>query len=202
MKVFKFLLLAATAGFAVSCAQKADGVEEDPMAEQMTYTLNQENSSLEWKGKKTETYFHTGTVKFGDGMMKMKGEELEMGEFMIDMSTIKAEDKNLDQAKNTDLTTHLHGPDFFNVANFKDVKVKLGEYKDGKLQVMLNILGKDITTTIDADIKQSDDKAWITGKFDVDFKELNIMGMQPQEGENEYVQPIVTYDLKIEMDKQ
>ena len=202
MKAFKFLLMAAVTGLAVSCAEKADGVEEDPAATEATYTLNQEKSTLSWKGKKTETYYHEGKVRFSDGTLKMKGEELISGNFTLDMSTIKAEDPNLDQAKNDTLSAHLKGPYFFNVENYKDVKVTLGSYRDGQLEVKMNVLGKDINTMVDADIKLSDDKAWLTGKFDIDFKELNVIGMQPQEGEKEYVQPIITYNLNIELDRQ
>ncbi len=201
MKAFKFLLMAAVAVSAASCAEKADGVEENPQAEEATYVIDKEASTLEWKGQKNENYFHTGKVWFSDGQMTMKGEELISGNFTLDMSTIKAEDPNLDQVKNDTLSAHLQGPYFFNVKNYKDVKVTLGSYKDGKLEVKMNVLGKDLDKTIDADIKLSDDKAWITGKFDVDFKELNMPGMQVQEGQ-EPIQPLVSYNLKIEMNKQ
>jgi hypothetical protein len=49
--------------------------------------------------------------------------------------------------------------------------------------------------------KFSGDDALIAGAFDVDFSDLKIKGMQPREGKDSHVLPVIHFDLNLVLSK-
>ena len=204
MKKFGILFLAAGALSLGACTQT---VEEETVVEAVTYSLDAENSSLSWKGTMSPKYFHTGTVDFQSGSITMQGDSLTEGSFVVDMSTIKNTDLE-DAGKATYLQGHLTGTIvdedhpvdmFFNIEKFPTVKVKLGEYKDGKLTTTLMILGSELTQDVAVTLSSDEDGASIKGKFSMDFGALGIPGLaQMEEGS---ISSTIDFDLNVMLTK-
>ena len=51
-------------------------------------------------------------------------------------------------------------------------------------------------------LKASDKEATIKGKFDLDVSALKLEGMQPEEGSEEHVLPIISFDLNVVLTKK
>ena len=110
---------------------------------QENFTVNVENSNLNWKGYKP-TGTHNGTIKLLSGNVAMENNKIIGGNFVADMSTIKEADGN---AK---LEGHLKSEDFFEIAvyplsNFEITEI---ENKGEKIQVTGNMTIKGITKQI------------------------------------------------------
>ena len=110
---------------------------------QENFTVNVENSNLNWKGYKP-TGTHNGTIKLLSGNVAMENNKIIGGNFVADMSTIKEVDGN---AK---LEGHLKSEDFFEIAvyplsNFEITEI---ENKGEKIQVTGNMTIKGITKQI------------------------------------------------------
>ena len=96
---------------------------------QENFTVNVENSNLNWKGYKP-TGTHNGTIKLLSGNVAIENNKIIGGNFVADMSTIKEADGN---AK---LEGHLKSEDFFEIAvyplsNFEITEI---ENKGEKIQ--------------------------------------------------------------------
>jgi len=97
------------------------------------------------------------------------------------------------------LAGHLKNEDFFNVAKYATAHVHIGEYKDGKLHTTVNVLGKEVSHHIPVTLKADAKTASISGKFDFDFTEAHIPGTIPEEGDEESISPIFTFDLDLKL---
>ena len=101
--------MAAAAAFVLaSCSSDETTNEEngEGSVEAVTYTLDNANSSIQWKGGMSADYFHSGTVKFSEGSLTVEGEAVT-GSFTVDMTTI--DDTSLEDPKSDDLTGLLQG---------------------------------------------------------------------------------------------
>jgi len=191
MKYTILLFTAASVLSLVSCAPK-----------KTTYTLDTKASSLQWKGSVDPEYFHTGTVNFKDGSIEMEGEKLVGGTFTIDMNTIAGNDTSLNAEKNQKLAKHLKDTDFFSVIKYPKVTVTVNSYDKGKLSTTINVLGKDVKQDIPVKLENKENTVTISGKFDVDFSALKIKGMQPEKGSEEHVQPVISYEMNLVLNKK
>ena len=163
-----------------------------------TFTIDTAASSLKWKGSKSEEDFHVGSLKFKSGSLTAQGLTNVSGEFVVNMSSIKVEDKELPADKKEMLKGHLSAKDYFDVSKFPEVTVKVSEYKDGKLATTITVLGKEMKQDIPVTLTNDGKKASITGKFDLDFKSLNIEGMKVNEEKpEETIKSVVSFDLNI-----
>lgn len=206
MKKANVLFLALASVAIVGCSETTE--TEEPKVEQVTYTLDEANSSLEWKAGMGPEYFHVGTVKITEGNLVMAGDELVEGSFTIDMNTIESTD--LDSVKKTYLAGHLTGtmPDenhpvdmFFNTPKYPTVKVTLGDYKDGKLGLTLNIIGKELKTTVPVVVKADENGASLKGKFSIDFSSLGMPGLQPNPEDGSAINPEFEFNLNAVLTK-
>ena len=112
---------------------------------------------------------------------------------------MKVMDAELPDDKKAMLIGHLSSPDFFDVAKNAKVNVTCGAIIDGKLPVVISISGIEIKQDIDAKIMYEEGKGSITGTFDVDFSALNANGFKPKDGEPEYVLPVISFDLNLQL---
>ena len=74
--------------------------------------INISESSLTWKAYKV-TGEHFGSIQFKKGHLSFNDDDLIGGSFIVDMTSLKAED--MGKMKNKYLTKHLKSDDFFEV---------------------------------------------------------------------------------------
>lgn len=86
----------------------------------MNKDIKIKESNVTWVGKKV-TGSHTGNIKLKDGHLKMDGEKLVGGEFVMDMSSINVTDLSGESKGN--LEGHLKSDDFFGVEKFPTSKL-------------------------------------------------------------------------------
>lgn len=199
MKKMYFAML-AFAGLTLAACGGTATTEE---AKEVTYGLDAAATSLRWTGKYvSDGHTHTGTVQVKDGSIVYKGDEFASGSFTIDMTTITDED--LPAPMKDTLESHLKGAYFFNAAENADVPVTITSISDKEVTAIINVLGKEVKAVMPLKISKDDTKMTATGKFDVDFKETMMGGMQPQPGkpENERVETVISFELKLVLNKQ
>lgn len=206
MKKFAPIMLASMAFIAVSCSSSVE--EENADATEVSYSLDKEGSSLKWMANMGPDYGHEGTVEISEGSLTMKGDELVEGTFTVDMTSIKNTD--LDAPKSDYLVSHIAGtaPDedhpvdlFFNVPKHPTVGVKLNSYKDGKLNVTLTIVGKELTQDIAVKISSDEKGASIKGDFAINMDPLGIAGFQKNPEDGSQIGPEVKFSLNVALKK-
>jgi polyisoprenoid-binding protein YceI len=160
-------------------------------------------SSLKWKGSKSEEDFHVGSLKFKSGSLTAQGTDNVMGEFVVDMNSIKVEDKEMPDDKKAYLKKHLSDKDYFDVSKFPEVTVKVNGYKDGKLSSTVNVLGKEMKQDIPVKMTNDGSKVTISGNFEMDFKDLNLEGFKVNtEKPDETIKSVVNYELNLVLNKK
>ncbi|MBL7058224.1 YceI family protein [Patescibacteria group bacterium] len=135
-------------------------------------SINLEESSLAWNGKKFTGKEHNGTIKISKGILQLEDRKsIVGGEFIIDMSTIK------DDGGSQNLEKHLSGEDFFDTAKYPEAKLNIvhiypnGEIKDKtKYSITADLTIKDITRDIvfPATIKFENNNLEISANFAID----------------------------------
>lgn len=108
-----------TLGLMASCSQNASKTEEAQTAAKadssaQAFVLDTAGSTMEWFATKV-TVKHNGTLKIKAGELKIQGDKLVAGNFIMDMKTIKVLDLK-DAETNSELTAHLNSEDFFNTS--------------------------------------------------------------------------------------
>lgn len=196
MKRKNILLFAFAALFAVSCGQ-SESTEENT-AEEVTYSVDASNSTINWRGAENAEHFHVGTVALKDGSLTMKGDELVSGSFTVDMNSITSATEGYPAEKLAYLNSHLKDTAFFFVSDFPEVTVDAMAYNDGKLNAKFSILGTEIEQEVPVTIKHDEKGASIVGKF-----KLNIAGTKMpylSEKNEETGAPSLNPELEFDID--
>ncbi len=118
------------------------------------YTVDTSKSKILWKGEKP-TGSHNGTIKIASGTVSAINNDIQAGNFTIDMKSIDSED--LEGKKKENLEAHLMGTvegkegDFFNVNTYPNSTFELTSVEDGDGQVTVkgNLTIKDKTNAIE-----------------------------------------------------
>jgi hypothetical protein len=205
MRIIGLILMGACVLLTAACST------EESIADNTTYTLNAEETTLIWSANMGPNYGHTGTISVTEGTMKMNEDVLIEGSFTIDMNSLKNTD--LIEAGEVDkagyLVGHLTGTMvdenhpaelFFNVPVFPTTTVSLGEYKDGKLALTVSTLGKEISQEVPMVITHDEHGATIKGAFALDFTAIEIPGLQPNE-DGSQINPLIDFNLSVVMTK-
>ncbi len=118
-------------------------------AEAVRFTVDANNSTLAWKGSKLGDS-HNGTIQISEGYLTLENGQLNGGNFIVDMKTIKNLDVE-DAKHNADLVGHLASPDFFDVENHPVTAFAITsiEEKEGKTMVKGNLTIKNIEKNIE-----------------------------------------------------
>ena len=127
--------------------------------------LDKMNSSLKWTGKEITTKTHYGSLKFKEGKIRMKGEKIISGSFIVDMRSIDCQDLS-GKSKNY-LESHLKSEDFFWVDNYPEASLTIKSSvltNDGNYLVEGDITIKGITHPIsfNISIQNKEGKAKLT----------------------------------------
>ncbi len=211
MKRLATLFIASSALLITACSTP-EVVEEQESIEVIKYSLQPEASMLEWAANMGPDYGHNGTISITEGTLEMQGEDLIAGTFTIDMNSIKNTDLREagEEGKATYLEGHLtgnivdedHPVDlFFNSPAFPAATVTLNNYSNGKLNLTVAVLGKEITQDVEALIQQNEDGATISGDFDLDFDSIKIPGLQPDPESGAQINPKIDFKLNVVMSK-
>lgn len=132
------------------------GTVKEVSGEAATYTIDKENSKIEWTGSKP-TGKHTGTINLAEGTISVKDNALDTGKFTIDMNTITVTDLKAGDGKE-DLEGHLKGTGgteadfdhFFNVKKYPQANFEITKAvtENGKTSVEGNLTMKGITKNV------------------------------------------------------
>jgi polyisoprenoid-binding protein YceI len=166
--------------------------------ETKTYKLDDTASSLNWTGKYvSDGHTHTGTVKIKSGELTMSDNSNVNGTFIVDMKTIEVTDLQGD--KKGYLAGHLNSADFFNTDKYSDVKVTITGMTDKEIMATINVLGKDINSTMPVTVSKTENGMIAKGKFEIDFSSLEMKGTKPSEGkpENQRTDAKIAFDLTL-----
>ena len=194
-----------------SCGGSEETVEEEVVTT-VEYTLNTEETKLEWKGSwvkptedggQMESEAHNGSVSVTEGMITVTGDETK-GSFTVDMSTIVNVDLAEDSTQKANLEGHLMSPDFFNVGEFSKINVSLNGVKDGMAMITVDIMGNKMDLTVPVATEVVEDKMMMHGEFPMDFTALNwrMAAPNPEKPEGGNVSPVVNFHLHAVLDKK
>src|SRR5690606_2759068 len=150
--------------------------------EAMSYMVDSEASVINWEGSKP-TGTHTGTIQISKGTFSLKDNEIESGDFVIDMNSIVVTD--LEGRGKANLEAHLKGTvedketDFFNVNKYptSTFAVTGMEMKDGKNWLKGNLTMKDVTKNVafPVEVSVEGDTVKINSEtFEIDRTEWNV----------------------------
>jgi polyisoprenoid-binding protein YceI len=176
------LTLAVVASVLTACKGEKKEKTEVKAAKEVTVEVSTSNvdteaSVLDWKGTKP-TGAHNGIVHFKSGGIKLEGDKLVGGEFVIDMSTITNKDMEGSEGAGK-LEGHLKSPDFFDIETYPTSKFVITEVTeaDGKLNVTGNLTIKDVTKSITIPATLNTEAGVTTLKsetFSIDRADFNV----------------------------
>ncbi len=197
-KTFIYAASLAFIAFGMTACGGSTEASEDTAT---TYQLDAAATTLKWKGNYADdSHSHNGTVKVSEGSVTYKGETFEAGSFKVDMKTIESE---LTPETGSDkLIGHLGAPDFFNIAQFPNVEVKVNAISDKEIDATLVVAGKEVPAKMPVTIKKSDKELTAKGKFTIDFSSMDVVGFKPnaemeKEKPNQYVKPGIDFELNL-----
>lgn len=163
--------------------EATDAVEDTKMAssEAVVYTVDTQNSVINWTGSKPTGAFHRGIVRLQSGNLAVENGQLVAGEFIIDMKSIEDQDLT-DPGKKSQLEGHLASDDFFGVEQFPTSKFAITNIvpvQEAGIthRVEGNLTMRDITKaiTIPANIAISANTvSVVTPAFNIDRTQWNV----------------------------
>lgn len=196
-----FFYAASLAFIAFGMTACGGSTEEAATDTAVTYQLDAAATTLKWKGNYADdSHSHNGTVKVSEGSVTYKGEAFEAGSFKVDMKTIESE---LTPETGSDkLIGHLGAPDFFNIAQFPNVEVKVNAISDKEIDATLVVAGKEVPAKMPVTIKKTDKELTAKGKFTIDFSSMDVAGFKPnaemeKEKPNQFVKPGIDFELNL-----
>lgn len=214
MKKVYFAAMAFAALSLASCGNTEVEVEtptieaEAIVVEEVTYNVDTESTTLEWKGSKmkdgVEDHAHLGTVAVSEGMIVKKGDEFVKGKFTIDLTSLEVTDLFVgmegaaDPKQLNDFIGHLSSADFFNLEENKKAVVNVNSMTADNMNVTILLLGQEKTTDVAVTTSTTGDKMITEGKFTVDMN--GILPAVASEGP-EYINSQVEFDLNLVMNK-
>jgi polyisoprenoid-binding protein YceI len=189
-KVLSSLFLAAILSLTVSCKgdkENQAGAAADVQSaseEAVAYIVDTTATAIEWTGSK-QVGSHHGTIKLLTGIIYVKGNAVESGNFTINMNSIKTTDVKPEDGK-ADLEAHLKGTNmdekadhFFNVKKYPEGKFEITGIKNegGKTMIEGNLTLKATTKNVSfpATVKVTDTDVTIESeKFIIDRTQWKI----------------------------
>ncbi len=141
------------------------------------YRVDTKGSTLEWVAKKV-TGQHSGTITFGESVLKVEKQKITGGKLTVDMNTIVNTDLT-DAGYNQKLIGHLRSDDFFGVAKFpvSTLALKKVEFKSGTVyHFAADLTIKGITSPVefDAEVTEAAGQLTATGMMTVNRTKFGI----------------------------
>ncbi|MEM9821894.1 MAG: YceI family protein [Bacteroidota bacterium] len=152
------------------------------------YQLNIGQSQLHWKGYgEVGGFSQEGSITPKRGQIQMEEEELKNASLVIDMKSIKNEDKSL--------TKHLKNKDFFYVKKYPEANLEMITFCDGMMQANLTIRGITKAIECPVEIMASKGKVKVKGKVTIDRTQFDI-----KYNSSSYFQDLGNYAIKNDFD--
>lgn len=180
----------------------------EKVADTQTFTINKEQSNIDWKGYKvfkSENTSHFGIINFSEGEVGVKDNIIVSGRFIIDINSLQTKDiEDTEIAKKLD--QHLKNSDFFDVAKyptatFEITKVTPTEEGDYNSILEGNLTIKDVTKSVsfNANIKVENHQLSIfTEPTDIDRTEFNVKFQSPTK--DTFIKNEMTLQVSIKAD--
>lgn len=138
----------------------------------VSYRVDEELSSIKWKGSLLGVYSHEGTVGLGKGKFTLTDGEPEMIYVSADLTEIIPTDDNYSEENTAEmLVGHLQSEDFFKVEEFPEALIikKPGE------AAMLTVRGVEKPIKLeDITVVEDDNGVVVKGQFVFDRQEFNV----------------------------
>lgn len=162
-----------------------EGVEVNaPSTEAVTYTVDAQNSLINWEGGKVTGDKHLGTIALKEGQVSVADGKVTNGKFVIDMNSINVTDIT-DAEKKAMLEGHLKGATaensdhFFNVSKFPTATFEIASITEesGIQMVEGNLTIKETTKGIKFPAKvlvNDTDVTFETEEFTFDRTEFGV----------------------------
>lgn len=207
--VLAFAAMTFTACGGAENTEVAETKQEETKEEKVVkaeYTLDQENSTLEWKGSwvggKNDGNSHYGPIDITSGTMHQDGEQYN-GHFTVDMTSFESEDLDVESGKDR-LENRLSSDKFFNVEEYAVVDVKIEEIIENEAKVVIVLTGVEMKRTLPIEVSVNDDVMTLEGEFTLDVAEAGIAGMQvnPEKPEEGAVSTEIEFKLHAELKKK
>ena len=183
----KVLYLFAAVVFFSACNQAPKTAEDakevkEAATEAVVFNVDNAATTLKWEGAKITETVHHGVVNVTDGMLAVKGGQLDAGNFTIDMNSIICNDLTEDDGK-LKLEGHLKSGDFFMTetyptAKFEITGVEAAPAADGTThKISGNLTIKDVTKGISfpARVNITDASAEAMAKFQINRNEWGVV---------------------------
>lgn len=140
------------------------------------FKIQTESSTVNWTGKKI-LGLHTGSIQIKDGFLHLENGELQDGEVVIDMTSIRITDI-ADKSVYKEFFDHLNNDDFFAVDTFKtaSLTIKGSEKINEHYKITGDLTIKDITHPVEfmATIEIFTDFFHAMGEMKIDRTLYNI----------------------------
>jgi polyisoprenoid-binding protein YceI len=132
--------------------------------ELISYNVLTDYSKVEFVGTKKSGY-HIGAFKVKSGEIKLNGNKLAGGKFVIDMNSIA-----LVGEESSKFVDHLKAKDFFETATFSEAVYEISNVEyisetDVKINGTLNLKGIPVPVSFPAVIRNADDKRFFAQAF-------------------------------------
>lgn len=207
MKKISILILAL--GLVVSCQkdqQNNTPKKVEQVADAQQYILDKENSNIHWTGYKvlkSENTSHFGTMKFGEGEIGIKDNQVVSGKFTADVKSLICTDLAENKEAAGNLEGHLKSADFFDVekfptATFEITKVTNSEQGDYNAIIEGNLTIKGVTKAVsfNANIKANEQEVSIaTEPTDIDRSLFGVNFQSPVE--NGVIKNEITLQISV-----
>lgn len=177
MKSLHLLWFAIMAVFVVSCSTSPAGESAQTGNEQQeatasttakSFKVDAATSVIEWEGTKVIGGNHIGTISLASGELAVKGGNIEAGEFVLDMKSIKCTDEGMPEDKKADLVGHLSNEDFFEVEKFPTAKFSITKVE------ALATSEEGMTHAISGNLAMKDSTKNVTFKAKIDVSENGL----------------------------
>ena len=144
-----------------------------------TFVFDAEQSNAKWTGSKkiVKNYFDSGTIDIKSGNVSFQNGEIENGEIVFDMTSIKATSTGKGDGEDS-LTKHLKSEDFFEVETYPEAKYTVKsstKTADGyKLEGDLSLKAKTNPVTVNIKTATENGNAVIAGIAEINRAQFDV----------------------------
>lgn len=159
-----------------SNSNEAGEAQEEAQAteESVSYSVDSEQSTVQWFGEKITGKNHKGTVEVQDGELAVENGMISSGKFTINMGSIKEIESKMDEAMQTKLVGHLMHSDFFNVDTFPTAELAIASATATDITANLTIKGITKSITFPYTMSTEGDKLTANAEFTINRADWNV----------------------------
>lgn len=178
--------LAACGGAEKKTEEKAE-TKEAPKTEEKAvtqeFTINPSESNVVWSGEVLGVYEHRGTVDVVEGNLEVEGNQVNGGNFVVDLRTMTPTDENYtpEEGKSKEkLVEHLSSDDFFDVKNHPTSTFEIISHDPSNNTIKGNLTIRGVTnevTVTDVNVDLENNTA--SGKLTFDRKKFDVAFTHP-----------------------